>query len=127
MRRPRIALVVALIVLACALTAGGYQLGRYRSRNAVYRTQAILAFANYANYRDISGFLENKCYDNAFSFATAMRDAQIRLLSDNLRKTGNAPDLLAYFRSRDPELMKSVLSGHVPKYRSVTTNCAPVP
>lgn len=121
MTRSRVAVVTALVVLGCLLGGAGYQLGRYRSRNGVYRTQALMAFANYVTYRDIAGYLEHKCYDPALAEAASMRDVQIVVLSDNLRRTGNSPGLLAYLRSRDPELLKSVLAGHIPKFRSFTT------
>jgi hypothetical protein len=52
-----------------------------------------------------------------------MRDLQVVLLAENLRATGNDPNLLAYIRPRDPELLKSVLAGHTPELQTYTTTC----
>lgn len=60
MPRLRAAVVTAVVVLGCLLAGAVYQLGRDRSRNAAYRTQVLMAFANYATYRDIASYLENK-------------------------------------------------------------------
>ena len=54
----------------------------------------------------------------ALSEAKEMRDGQVVLLADNLRRTGNDPTLFEYIRFRDPELLGSILAGHMPELPS---------
>jgi len=91
--------------------------------SGVYYTQAMLAFADYKDYGSIADYLEKKCYDAALTRAKQVRDAQVVLLAENLRATGNDPTLLEYIKLRDPELLKSVLAGHTPELRTETMTC----
>jgi hypothetical protein len=120
MSRSRFLLVTLLVVVGLALVAGAYEMGlRTRPLNrdpyGIYYVQASLAFAHYTSYGSIADYLERKCYDAALAEAKEMRDAQVVLLADNLQRTRNDPSLLEYIRFRDPELLKSVLAGHVPE------------
>ena len=127
MQRSESVVVIALVTLSLVLAGAAYQLGRSRGHRDVYRTQAILAFAHYRFYASIADDLEKMCYEVALAEAKGHRDEQIVLFADNLRKTGNDPGLLAYFRLREPALLKSVLSGHTPELRSFSTTCGPAP
>jgi hypothetical protein len=89
----------------------------------VYYTQAMLAFGHYKFYGRIADYLGKKCYDAALTDAQHMRDEQVVLLAENLRRAGNDPTLLAYIKLRDPELLKSVLAGHTPEQETYTTTC----
>ena len=120
MSRSRFLLVIGLVVVGLVLVAGAYEMGlRMRplkhDTTGVAYTQAMLAFAHYKSYGYIADYLERKCYDAALTEAKEMRDAQVVLLADNLQQTRNDPSLLEYIRFRDPELLKSVLAGHVPE------------
>jgi hypothetical protein len=124
-------LVVSLVLLNLVLVAGAYQIGRRVQKNrddvGLYSTQAMLAFGHYKLYGIITGYLEKKCYDAALTEARDMRNGMIVIFADNLRRTGNDPDLLEYVRLRDADLLKSVLAGHTPDLptpsRPITTSC----
>ena len=119
-------LTILLILVGVGLVAGSYEMGRrMRPHSRIYEIQASLAFAHYKEYRFVAGLLEQKCYDDALTFATYMRDLQKYILADNLRRTGNDPALLEYIRFRDPQLLKSVLAGQAPAPQAITTQCVP--
>src|SRR5215469_9471505 len=122
MRPPRWLLVVTLVLLNLVLIAAAYQVGRRVQKahhdRSIYYVQASLAFAHYRSYGYIADYLERKCSDAALSEAREMRDGQVGFLADNLRLTGNEPPLLEYIRFRDPELLGSVLAGHMPELPS---------
>lgn len=118
----------SLVVLSFALVAAAYQIDRQahllpRDASGVAWVQASLAFAHYKEYGTIAYELENKCYDAALTNARELKNAQIFILAENLRRTGNDASLLAYIKLRDPELLKSVLAGHVPELRPYRTWC----
>jgi len=127
MSRSRFLLVLLLVLLGLGLVAGSYEIGqRTRQSNnnsGVHYVQASLAFGHYKSYGSIAALLEKKCYDAALTEAKKMRDLQVVLLAENLRATGNDPNLLEYIKLRDPELLKSVLAGHTPELRTYTTTC----
>lgn len=125
MARVKAIVIVSFFALSLALAGATYQLGRYRGHRDVYRTQAILAFGHYKFYGYIADYPQKKCYEAALAEATGQRDAEIFLFAENLRMTGNDPDVLAYVRFRDPELLKSVLSGHTTEMRPFSTTCRP--
>ena len=127
MPRSKAIVIVAFVALSLVFAGAAYQLGRYRGHRDVYRTQAILAFAHYRFYGYIADYLQKKCYEAALAEATGKRDEQIVLFAENLRSSGNDPGVLAYVRLRDPELLKSVLSGPTPAFRSFSTTCNPAP
>jgi hypothetical protein len=135
MNRSKLWFVTLLVLVGIALVAGSYVLGRRtqtahnRASDAAFgasHAQAIVAFANYKEYGYIAEFLEQKCYDDALVTAKNDRDEQVRLLARNLRRTGNDPRLIGYLQQQDPELLKSILAGHIsdqmPPY---TTRCVP--
>lgn len=128
MRRSRFLLFILLVVVGLVLVAGSYEMGlRMRPLKhditGVAYTKAVLAFAHYQRYGDIADYLEKKCYEDALSVAKFMRDTQIVIVADNLRRTGNDPTLLEYIKFRDPELLKSVLAGNAPEPQPVWTTC----
>lgn len=122
MHARRSLLVAVLVLLNLMLIVAAYQTGRrvqkHRHEDSLYYTQASLAFGHYKSYGFIADYLEKKCYGAATSEANEMRDLQVVLLADNLRRTGNDPTLLAYIKFRDPELLKSALAGHLPELPS---------
>ena len=128
MSRSRYMLVILLVLVGLLLSGGSYEIGRrmrplVRDGSGVYYVQASLAFGHYRSYGMITDFLEKKCYDDALTMAKFMRDGQVVILADNLRRTGNDPTLLGYIKFRDPELLKSVLAGHTPEPGPITTTC----
>jgi hypothetical protein len=127
MSHSRFLLITVLVLGSLALLVGSYEMGRRtqlsHDDSGVYYTQAMLAFGHYKVYGSIADYLEKKCYDAALTLAQHMRDEQVVLLADNLRRTGNDPTLLEYIKLRDPELLKSVLAGHTPELRTETTTC----
>jgi hypothetical protein len=126
MNRSRLLLIVPLVVVLALVAAGAYETGRrMRPHSRIYEIQASLAFGHYKNYRIVADLLEQKCYDDALSFATYMRDLEKYVVAENLRRTGNDPTLLEYIRFRDAELLKSVLAGHAPAPQPITTRCVP--
>jgi hypothetical protein len=128
MSRSKLYLITSLVLLNLALVAAAYYIGRRthersdRARNGSY-TQAILAFTHYRMYSQIATELEKKCYEAALTNASEMKKLQISLLAEHLRRTGNNPDLVEYLKLRDPELLQSVLAGHIPEPQSYTTHC----
>ena len=127
MSRSRYLLVILLVLVALVLLVGSYEIGRRmqmsRDDSGVYYTQAMLAFVHHKVYGSIADHVEKKRYDAALAEAKQMRDEQVVLLSDNLRRTGNDPTLLEYIKFRDPELLKFVLAGHTPEPGPITTTC----
>lgn len=124
MFRQRIAILVAILVLIVAsFEAGQWAHDMYRDDSGIYYTQAMLAFGHYTSYGRIKYSLEHKCYDAALTDAKELQNLQIRLISDSLRATNNNPELLEYIRLRNPELLKAILAGDIPKQRSYTTTC----
>lgn len=83
----------------------------------------MLAFGHYVSYERIKDLLERKCYEAALTKAKEMQNLQVVLLSDNLKKTKNDPELLEYVQLRNPELLKAILAGHIPELRTYTTSC----
>lgn len=121
-------LVIFFVLLNLVLIAAAYRIGgrahdTRHDASGLYYTQALLAFAHYKMYGKIATELEKKCYDAALKDAGEMKEEQIALLADNLRRTGNDARLLEYLKLRDPELLKSVLSGHTPGMQPYTTQC----
>jgi len=125
MARSKAIVIISSVALSLVLAGAAYRLGRYLGHRDVYRTQAVLAFGNYKLYGIIADYLQKKCYEAALAEAAAERDAQIVYFADSLRKTGNDPGVLSYVRFRDPEFLKSVLSGHTGELRSISTTCPP--
>src|ERR1700751_1284303 len=126
MNRSKVLFVMLFLVVGLVLVVGSYEAGRRmrpvkRDENGAAYTKAVLAFAHYRGYGQIADYLEKKCYDDALSMAKFMRDTQTVLVADNLRRTGNDPTLLEYLKSRDPELLKSVLAGHTPEPQPIFT------
>ena len=52
-----------------------------------------------------------------------LKNLQITLVSDNLRRTGNDPELLEYIKVRDPKVLETVMAGRVPELTPYTTTC----
>jgi len=121
-------LVISLVLLSLVSAAAAVSNRAAGSEEppddgGVYYTQAMLAFGHYTRYGTIATELEKKCYDAALTEAREMRNSQVVILADSLRRTGNDPSLLEYIKLRDANLLKSVLSGHTPEVRPYTTTC----
>lgn len=115
-----------------AVAAVSFEVGRRMTKarldeSGVYYTQAMLAFTHYTSYERIKAFLERGCYDAALTDAKEMRNLQMVLLSDNLKGTKNAPDLVEYINLRNPQLLKDIQAGHIPELHSYTTTCQAQP
>ncbi len=128
----RAKLILGLLILSgfVVVAVAAFKVGQWadkstdgQGQDVVFHTQAVLAFAHYTSYERIRDLLERKCYDAALTVATQMRNLQINLLSDNLKKTGSNPELQEYVRFRNPQLLKEVMEGHVPELESYTTTC----
>ena len=81
--------ILAILILMFVAFEVGRRTGRTgndQDEGIVFHTQAILAFAHYSSYERIRSFLERKCYDAASTDATQMRNLQIKLLADNLKR-----------------------------------------
>lgn len=116
--------VLINLIVAAASFGAGWQMKRMKpDESGVYYTQAMLAFGHYTSYERIKVFLERKCYDAALMDAREMQNLQMVLLADNLRGTGNDPELLEYIKARNPDLLKAILAGKIPELRSYTTTC----
>lgn len=124
MPRTHTLLLITLIVVSLILIGTAtYQLGLHHGRERVYRTQAILAFGHYTQDGWLIGLLEKKCYEDALAMAKLLRGNEASLFADNLRSAGNDPDVMTYVRRRDPELLSSALSGHIPGPGAIETRC----
>lgn len=128
MTRSKLIAVILVALGTIAVAAMSFEAGR-RMANArsdegeVYYTQAMLAFGHYVSYEWINDLLERKCYEAALMVTKDMQNSQVVLLADNLKKTRNDPELLEYVQLRNPELLKSILAGHIPELRTYTTSC----
>lgn len=127
MNRSTLVLVISLVLLNLVLAAGAYQIGRQIQRDRDDRiaagSAAEIALANYTVYSRIAAELEKKCYDAALSEARGFGSGQVVVMADNLRMAGNMPDVLDYIGRRNPDLLKSVRSGHLPELRDYETTC----
>lgn len=85
--------------------------------------QATLAFGHLKSYERIESLLVRKCYDAALTEATELKNLQTALVSENLRASGNDPELVEYIKTRDPKLLETVLAGPVPQPKLYTTTC----
>jgi hypothetical protein len=127
MSSSRLVLVISLVLISLVFVAAAYQIGRRVQMSSddrgFFNAQATLAFGHYRMYGTIATELEKKCYDAALTEARQMRNSQIVILADSLRRTGNDAKLLEYIRLRDADLLKSVLAGHTPELRTYMTTC----
>jgi len=117
-------IVLAMALMACAAS---FQYGNRmqkadRERDVAY-AQAMLAFDHYKSYERIEAMLARKCYEAAMTETHALKNEQLVLLAENLRATGNDPELVEYVRKRDPQVLAAVLAGKVPQLSSYTTTC----
>lgn len=83
----------------------------------------MLAFGDYKFYERIESMLVRKCYEAALTEAREQKVLQLRLLSENLRMSGNDPQLMGYIKLRDPKLLETVLAGRVPEPKPYSTTC----
>ena len=94
--------VAAIVVVAVSYWYGAYAQRRAEDRNLA-DAQATLAFGHYKSYEGIESLLLRECYEAALTEIRGLKNLQITLVSDNLRRTGNDPELLEYIKVRDPK------------------------
>ena len=85
--------------------------------------QTTLAFAHYDGYQQIESLLLRKCYEAALTQAQGLKNEQLVLMHENLRATGDDPDLVEYLKVRDPKVLEALLAGRVPELKPWTTTC----
>jgi len=78
---------------------------------------------HYKFYERIESLLLSKCYEAALTEARELKNLQLFLLSENMRQTGNHPELVEYINIRDPKVLETVLAGPVPEPKPYTTTC----
>ena len=127
MGRLKIVWIILVVLAGIVVALVSYRYGVHaqqteENRSSAY-TQATLAFAHYKFYERIESLLLSKCYEAALTEARELKNLQLVLLSENLRETGNHPELLEYIRIRDPKVLETVLAGPVPELKPYTTTC----
>jgi hypothetical protein len=127
MNRQKVIWVVSIIVAGIAVAYASFLYGlraQYTELNrSLAHVQATLAFAHYKGYQRLESLLMRKCYDAALTQARGLINEQLRLLADNLRETGNDPELVEYIKLRDAKALEIVLTGRVPEAKPYTTYC----
>jgi hypothetical protein len=119
---------IVLIMLASIVVAfASYRYGVHAQQKAEYRnaaySQATLAFGHYKVNERIEWLLLQRCYDAALTEVRELKNLQLTLLSENFRATENHPELAAYIKLRDPQVLETVLAGRVPELKPYTTFC----
>jgi hypothetical protein len=119
--------VILIVVAGIVLASASFQYGKHAQRTewnfSLAHTQAKLAFAHYKANEEIESLLLRKCYDAALTQAQGQKNLELTLLYENLRETGNDPELVEYIKIRAPKLLETVLSGRVTELKSFTTTC----
>lgn len=127
MSRSRFIWVVSTALAGIGLALVSYRYGLHAQQrvesSAVAYGQATLALANYKFYERLESLLLSKCYEAALTDARELKNLQLFLLSENLRRTGNHPELVEYIKLRDPKVLETVLAGSVPEPKPYTTTC----
>jgi hypothetical protein len=115
-------LLVAGIVALLAFRYGAHVQRTEENRSSAF-TQAMLAFGHYKFYERIEWLLELKCYEPALTEARELKNLQVVLVSENLRRSENDPELMEYIKIRDPKFLETVVAGRLPQLRTYTTTC----
>jgi hypothetical protein len=123
MFQSRFVIVTVLCILFLGSLVAEYEYLQSQRRGELHYWQAVLAVTHHDTYGIIADYIEHECYDAALAEARSMRDAQVRLLADHLRKASKKSELLKYVKLHDPQLLNSVLSGKIPELNSFTTRC----
>jgi hypothetical protein len=127
MGRLKVAWVISLVLAALLIAAVSFLYGRHiqptEENRSLASAQAMLAFGHYKFYNRIESLIARKCYEPALTEARELKNLQLTLLSENLRASGNDPELMEYIKVRDPKLLEIVLVGRVPELRTYTTTC----
>lgn len=127
MNRQKVIWVISIVVVGIAVAYASFLYGLRAQYTDLSRSlahvQATLAFAHYKGYQRLESLLLRKCYEAALTQARGLIDEQLRLLADNLRETGNDPELVEYVKVRDPKVLETVLAGRVPEAKPYTTMC----
>ena len=117
--------IIIGVVLASAFAS--YRYGISEAQNAEIHSRAYiqttLAFAQYKAHERIESLLVRKCYDAAVAETRQLRNEQLYLVADHLRRSGNDADLVAYMKDRDPKLTEIALKGQIPELKPLATTC----
>ena len=127
MGRSKFIWIILIILGSVVLASVSFRYGLYahqatEKRNMAY-VQATLAFAHYKTNERIESLLLRRCYEAALTEAREQKNLQVTLLYENLGRTENDPELVAYIKIRDPKLLETVLAGRVPELKPYTTTC----
>ena len=127
MARPKLLWIASIVIAAVAAALLAFRYGVTSEQGEMNRSlasvQATLAFGHLKSYERIESLLVRKCYGAALTEATGLKNLQTALVSENLRASGNAPELVEYIKTRDPKLLETVLAGPVPQPKPYTTTC----
>ena len=123
----RLAWVVPLVVVAFVIGAVSFLYGarteRGNDNRSLASVQAMLAFNHYKTYERIESLLLSKCYNAALIEVGGLKNEQLFLASENMRRTNGDPELVEYIKLRDPKVLDAVLSGAVSEPKPFTTTC----
>lgn len=120
---------ILITVAVLTIASVSYRYGLHAQESGQYHrshayTQAILAFAHYRTISSIEALLQKKCYNAALTTVREEKNLQIHLLSENLHSADKDPQLLEYVKTREPELLASILEGQLPELKqSYTITC----
>lgn len=129
MGRPELVRIAVVVLIGIAASFGSYRYGVYEDQAmqsyASAYVQATVAFADYKAMDRIESLLQRKCYEAALVEAREQKNLQLKLLSDNLVETGNAPELVEYIkaRDRDGKILGAIREGRIPEPKPYTTSC----
>ena len=115
---------LVVIVVAAGLSYWfGLRAGQEVENQNLASTQAMLALGHYRSYQRLESLLVRKCHEAALTEATQLKNLQVSLLASNLRASGNDSELVAYIKTREPQLLDEISVGRVPELRSYSTTC----
>jgi hypothetical protein len=116
---------IVIAVVAAALLAFRYGVTSERGEmnRGLASVQATLAFGHLKSYERIESLLMRRCYEAALTEAAELKNLETALVWENLRASGNNPELVEYIKTRDPKLLETLLAGPVPQPQPYTTTC----
>jgi hypothetical protein len=117
--------VIALVGIVAAFVSYRYgvQGEQATQKYSVAYAQATVALADYKALERIESLVQRKCYEAALTEAREQKHLQVKLLSDNLSATENAPELVEYIKVRDSKVLEAVQGGRIPEPEPYATTC----
>jgi hypothetical protein len=127
MNRLKIGWVATVAIVIAVVAFASYRYGSSTQREMenqnLAHVQATLSFAHYKTIERLESLLQRKCYEGALAEVGEFKKAQLVLLSENFRASGNDAELTEYIKTRDSKLLETIVSGPIPELKPFTAKC----